>query len=91
MAAIPAANVSLVHRGTDGPKFVLIYQITGDASGTTFVAAMRHIVAHAVGNVSEAAGYNPQVTYTNAAGGATVTYGAAPGSTNKHFITLWGY
>ena len=86
-----AANVVQVVRITEGNMYHLIYQITGDATATYFVCGLSRVVAHAVGDISETAGYNPQVTYSNAAGGATVTYGVAPGSSAKHFLHLWGY
>lgn len=91
MAAIPAANVKFVSRTTDGTTYHLIFKITGDGSGTTIVVGLSHVLAHLVGDVSETAGYNPQVTYSNAAGGATITYGAAPTSNLIHFLHLWGY
>lgn len=85
-----AANIKLVQRSLESNHVHLIYQVTGDATATYFTVAMPRVLCHAVGNISEAAGYNPQVTYVNAATGAVVTYGAAPGSTNKHFLHVWG-
>ena len=90
MANIPAANVKQVHRGLESNVWHLIYQITGDATGVTFKCALNHVLGHAVGNSTETAGYNPQVSYTNAMGGATITYGAAPSSNAVHYLSLWG-
>ena len=88
MADIPAANVVLVHRGLESNSLHLVYKITGDSTGVTFTAAMNRILGHVVGNVSETAGYNPQVTWVNAQGGTVVTYAAAPAAI--HFLHLWG-
>ena len=90
MADIPAANVVKVHRGLESNIVHLVYKVTGDASGITITTALSRILCHAVGNVSETAGYNPQVTWVNAQGGTVVTYGAAPSSSAIHFLHLWG-
>lgn len=84
-------DVSLVMRSIEGNVIHLCYKITGDGSSDRFVCAMSHVTAHAVGVINAAAGLNPAITYTEAAGGATVIYAIAPLDDVSHFLHLWGY
>ena len=91
MAAITAANITPVSRTNSGGLYHLVYKVKGDGSGTSIVVGLSRIIGHAVGDIDETAGYNPKIAYTNAAGGAKVTYATAPTINKYHFLHLWGF
>ena len=63
---------------------LVIYKITGDASGVTVPTQVGRVIAAWISNAGETAGYSPQLTWaTN-----VVTYGAAPTAVIHHLFVL---
>jgi hypothetical protein len=86
MAAIPAANITNRSFTTWGNKRAEIMTVKGDGSGTTLQARLGKIEGAFVGNQTETAGYNPQLSWS----GAVLTYGAAPTSNLLHTLVVVG-
>ena len=75
------------HFCTWGNKRVVFATITGDSGGTaTLKVPLGRIEAAFVGNQTETAGFNPQLSWS----GSTLTYASAPANTRKHTIFVVG-
>lgn len=86
MADIPAANITLKERISLGSAILFKCMVKGDGSGVTIPVPLSRITGTWVGNIDEAAGYNPQIsTSTN-----IVTYAAAPTNNKYHWLFCMG-
>jgi hypothetical protein len=62
-------------------------KVKGDGSGVTIPVPFSRVISHAVGNITETAGYNPLISFAS----GVITYGTAPTNGAYHWLTLWGY
>lgn len=87
MADIPAANITNKVPNVCGALKMWQAKVKGDGSGVTLPVPFARVTGHAVGNIDETAGYNPQISFAS----GVITYGAAPTNGAYHWLTLWGY
>ncbi len=85
-----ALTIGLRHFCTWGNKRCEMINITGDGATTTVQARLGRVeqafVGLNAGANSEAAGYNPQLSFS----GSTVTYAVAPTSAKTHTLFCIG-
>ena len=86
MADIAAANITFIGRFVEGSLMHEIYKVKGDGTGVTVPIRLGRPMAHAVGVIDAAEGYNPKIALT----ARVATYTTAPIINVSHFLHVWG-
>ena len=82
-----ALNIAYAERISLGNKLMWAAQVTGDGSSNTVKVALGRLEQAWTGNISEAAGYNPQISFA----GTVLSYGLPPTIGASHYLYVIGY
>lgn len=86
MADIPAANVTLKKFNITGNSKTWSAKVKGDGSGTTLNVPFAGVFSIVTGNIDDAGGV-PAASFSS----GVVTYAAALGSNESHWLRIEGY
>jgi hypothetical protein len=86
VADITAANITGKKFNVCGALKMWCATVKGDGSGTTLNVPFSSVVAMAIGNIDDTGGV-PAASFAS----GVVTYAAAPGNNESHYLTIWGF